>query len=249
MNPVIEFSNLFFDQRIIFILRVLRKQMDLYETFTAQQKAAVLDKLVYNSELFEEENFKILEQAIAAIGGVKKQSTKKEVEKVEQVADIFDFEKYQEEYKVFSLFYGGLELYLRCAIFLDYKYNHLQEKDRKIVEFCISKKTGNILQVVKNGNKKVGRPLKKGYLDEFTNVFETIHLFEAWYLHFDSNRVEKIENTLDRYEQHTDVLWNRMYRKYVDEDWVYKPLWFTEKSRITSQGKRQTMVQYYKTHQ
>lgn len=227
--------------------------MDLYETFTAQQKAAVLDKLVYNSELFEEENFKILEQVIISIGGankiVEKQSTKNIPQKVEQAADIFDFEKYQEEYEIFSMFYGGLELYLRCAIFLDYKYNHLQEKDRKVVEFCISKKTGHVLQVVRNGNKKVGRPLTKSYLNEFTNVFETVHLFEAWYLHFDPSRIENIEHTLERYEQHSDVLWNRMYRKYVDEDWVYKPLWFTEKSRITSQGRKQTMVQYYKTHQ
>lgn len=227
--------------------------MDLYESFTVEQKAAVLDKLVYNSELFEEKNFKLLEQAVTSIGGVKKkvQKKKKKVPKPEATVDIFDFEKFEAEYEVFSTFYEGLELYLRCAIFLDYKYNHLQEKNRKIVEFCISKKTGHLLQVIrKSDGTKVGRPLTKTYLDQFTNVFETVHIFEAWYLHFDPSRDEEnIQCILDRYEQHSDVVLNKMYRKYVDEDWVYKPLWFTEKTRITSGGKRETMVRYYKTHQ
>lgn len=223
--------------------------MDIYEVLSAEQKAAVLDKLIYNSELFEEENFRILEQAITSVEGVKKKVEKKQ-HKVEVIVDIFDFEKFRDEYEVFSTFYEGLELYLRCAIFLDYKYNHLQEKDRKIVEFCISKRTGHLLQVVRTGKKKVGRPLMKSYLDDFTNVFETTHIFEAWYLHFDPSRDEEnIYGILDRYEQHSDVVLNKMYRKYVDKDWVYKPLWFTEKTRITSRGRRQTMVQYYQLHQ
>jgi hypothetical protein len=172
---------------------------------------------------------------------------------METGVDIFDFDTYKNEYEIFALFYSGLELYLRTAIFIDYKYNHLSEENRGIIRIVISKKTGRPLLVKRNEKGvKYGTVLKKKYFDNFTNVFEPEHLFTAWYIHFQPEKLEKenyVSDTLERYAGYEDVAFNKMYRLYVDSDWVYQSIWFTKKYRISSSGVKQTMKQFYKLHQ
>jgi len=162
--------------------------------------------------------------------------------------DIFDFVKYHEEYEILSRFYSDLELYLKTAIFLDYKYNYLREKDRSVLDIRISEKSGKVL-LVPAGSQR-GKVLKQKYFDTFTNVFEPHHLLKAWYKHF---APEKLENknwlaaTEEKYAGHEDVAFSKMYIIYVDPEYQPRSIWFTSETRITPRGEVQSMVDFYKT--
>lgn len=165
--------------------------------------------------------------------------------------DIFNFIKYKREYNIFALFYSGLELYLRTAIFLDYKYNYLSKANRAVVKMMISKKTGKPLLLRRDepGTFK-GRVLNKKYFDDFTNVFEPKRLMKMWYLHFQPGKLQQgfLDDALEKYREYEDVAFNKMYKVYVDKDWTSKPLWFTKEYRHTSSGEQQTMLDFYKLH-
>ena len=51
--------------------------------------------------------------------------------------DPFDFAKYSQEYKMFSKYFSGQELYFRTGVFIDYKYNDLNDQQRESLERTI----------------------------------------------------------------------------------------------------------------
>jgi hypothetical protein len=54
--------------------------------------------------------------------------------------DIFDFEKYAEEYELMGNYFKDLELYLKTALLIDYKYNYLSKANREVFEVSLNKK-------------------------------------------------------------------------------------------------------------
>lgn len=201
--------------------------MEKYRTLTQQQKAFILDQLVKDKA--------ILNKAVELSTPIK--------------VDVFKFESFKTEKKVFEKFYSGLELYLRLAIFLEYKYNYLSVENRDVLDFRVDKKTGKVLLVKRVNGKLKGTPTGKKYFDEITNVFEPYHIIKRWYEHFDPERPKKnVLNLAEKYSGYEDAAFNKMYKKYVDEEWISKPLWFTAEFRTTSKGEKQTMEEYYQLH-
>ena len=128
--------------------------------------------------------------------------------------DIFDFKKYKNTYKLFEDYFEGVELYLRCAIFIDYCYNYnLNKNDRKILFDEL--------------NKLSDKKLRKK-LEELTDVFENYELLSSWYDHFSPNldNEDNLDFILKKYEFCESVLFNRLYKKYVDNNWKEIKLWF-----------------------
>lgn len=163
--------------------------------------------------------------------------------------DIFDFDKYPKEHRVFKYFYSDLELHLRFAIFISYKYGHLSKENRSILNLSISKKTGVPLKIYKKNGCLKGTPIDKEYLDMLTDTFEPYYLVKYWYFHYNPEKYSdknKIYKMLERYRLYEDVIFNKIYKLYVDPDWQYSCLWFSKSSRITRKGQRQKMRDYYK---
>jgi hypothetical protein len=135
----------------------------------------------------------------------------------ESDADIFDFDKYNLEYNIMSEFFTGLELYLRTALFIDYKYNHLSPNDRKIIDHIIE--------------TQETREKKHKFLESMFNVMEPEYIMTHWFRHFApdviQNKPNVVNNILDRYGGFEDIAFNRMYKKRVDHDWRLRPLWFS----------------------
>lgn len=146
-------------------------------------------------------------------------------ENVLEGVDIFDFDTYKKEFDLMSEYYDGLELYLRTALFIDYKYNHLNEENKNIVEDTLKKK--------KN---------KKEYLESLFDVFEPIYLLTHWFNHFapekldDPNHMQKL---IDRYQGHIDGLFNKAYKNRVDKSWdVNHKLWFSENNNVNEEEEK-----------
>jgi hypothetical protein len=210
--------------------------------------------LFYASELFTEENLIFLEEAIASThteDTLPATVHPKEKSQTNEI-DIFDFDFYNLEHNSLTPYFSGLELLLRTAILIDYRHNHLSEEGRNVMKIVISKKTNKpLLEYQTKEGEKRGKVLTKKYFDNFTNVFEPRHLMEKFYLHFAPEKLEDrifLKNALKKFKGYEDVAFNKMYKIYVDEDWVAKPLWFTEKYRNTSKGVKQTMVKFYELH-
>lgn len=124
--------------------------------------------------------------------------------------DVFDFPRYKKEYQAFSHYFADVELYLRLAIFLDYKYNYLRTMEER---YTLDQSLSN----------------KKALID-ITDIFDTPKLLLLWYLHFNPEMAneETVNEVLDKYESHEDVLFNRLYKKYVNPNYSgNKPLWFS----------------------
>lgn len=163
--------------------------------------------------------------------------------------DIFDHSKFPKDVEVLQYFYSGLEFYLRAAIFLSYKYNHLSPKNRDILDIRINKRTGNpvIVKLTKRGNRR-GFVLEKDWVDNITDVFEPYYLLKNFYKHHNPEKLKGnyLQDILKKYCEYEDVAFNKMYRMYVDPNWDYQPLWFTKKTRTTTAGKRELMIDYYR---
>jgi predicted NAD-dependent protein-ADP-ribosyltransferase YbiA (DUF1768 family) len=137
-----------------------------------------------------------------------------ETEDIGAGVDIFDFDKYKKDYDMVAKYYteNKLELLLRAAIYIDYKYNYIKKtSDRTILDKSVQK-----------GGKQ--------YLDTILDVFEPRYLLVKFYKHQGSDKAddpEWLDEILIKYANHEDKMFNRIYRRYYDEDWVNKPLWFT----------------------
>jgi hypothetical protein len=137
------------------------------------------------------------------------------------VEDIFAFENYPQDFGLFSQYFTGIELYLRLANWIQYKYEYLREYEME--------KLDNEVYRVTN--------IKK-FLEDITGTFEPREILERWFKHFKPilNTTEKIDETLERYYLCEDVLFNKLYRTHVDNNWVYVPLWFADCPRKTKTG-------------
>lgn len=146
---------------------------------------------------------------------LKKEKKDIDEETILEGVDIFDFDTYNKEFDLMKKYFDGLELYLRTALFIDYKYNHLSEKDRNIVEETLKKKTD-----------------KLEYIVSMFDVFEPLYLLSHWFNHFAPEKLKKNPNhpkeLLQKYNIHIDVLFNRLYKFRIDKSWdEHHQLWFS----------------------
>jgi hypothetical protein len=149
------------------------------------------------------------------------ETTSKEFDDIKQMTrpiDIFDIKVFHLENELLSRYYSNLELLLRTSILVDYIHNH-----RKITKKGYYK----LMTEFKSYEKKD--------FDNILNVFDMQYLLEKWFYHFkktnkDADKTDiQVENLLLKYRSHENMLWNRLYKKYVDKNWNtnYK-LWFDD---------------------
>lgn len=130
---------------------------------------------------------------------------------------IFDFVTYKKEFNYMKTYFNGLELYLRTALFIDYKYNHMSKKNRNVFETQIQEKP-------KKNRKK--------YIETVLNVFEPLYLITQWFRYFIPTRLierpQYVFTIAEKYKHHIDAMFNRMYKARVDPEWDEEAkLWFS----------------------
>lgn len=150
-------------------------------------------------------------------------------DKEETTIDVFDFKTYFKDFLLFTRFYCGLELYLRVAIWLNYKYEYIVEDGERDT-------LDQELEQRKN---------KKEYLDSLTDTFEPKTFVEKWYQHFNPNKIQPgfIDYVMNKpqYLAHPDYLFNQLYRKYVEREWdLLTILWFSQRVEETPPPKAAT---------
>lgn len=127
---------------------------------------------------------------------------------------IFDFKTYKAEHDLMKQYYSGLELMLRTALFIDYKYNYLPRNKNEVFE----------KQIKKHKNKLE-------YISTVLDAFEPLYIVTQWFTYFAPEKLEKpdyIDNILNKYKLHLDVMFNRMYKARFDKDWDdTTKLWFS----------------------
>ena len=125
---------------------------------------------------------------------------------------IFDFETYKAEHELMKKYFSDLELMLRTALFIDYKYNHLPPDQNTIFE----------KQIKKSKNK-----LK--YISTVLDAFEPLYIVRQWFLHFTPDKPKTFASkTIEKYKYHIDVMFNRMYKARFDPNWSdTSKLWFS----------------------
>lgn len=130
------------------------------------------------------------------------------------MVDIFDFETYSKEFKFLGQYFSGLEKYLRTALLIDYKYNHLSEEGRQALSVSL--------------DKRVEFSEKKKFLITILDSFEARYVLYHFYRHHAPEKsTEDIEKIYEKYESVSfATMFNCMYRVYVDKNWKNKELWF-----------------------
>ena len=125
------------------------------------------------------------------------------------IFDIFDFKKHKVVYDMLAMHYFGVELYIRSAILIDYLFGH-HISQRDVDEFL----------------KNEAIHYDKRKMSNFTNQFSIEHLLEQWYVHYNKNLVKNVPDILKKYSTYESELFNRLYIKYVDENFEKTLLWF-----------------------
>jgi hypothetical protein len=130
------------------------------------------------------------------------------------MVDIFDFKKYAKEFKFLGQYFSGLERYLRAALLIDYKYNHLSHEGREALSATL--------------DKKVEVKQKREFLINLLDSFESRYILYHFYRHHAPYKsVDEIEQIYEKYESISFcTMFNCMYRVYVDKNWKNKELWF-----------------------
>lgn len=150
----------------------MRVKMNLIAALTIKQKAEVFERLL---ALKEDDAVQAVVLAVACDVAAEARAAAakavKEKAPVPEEVDVFDFHSFPKEQEAFAVHYSGLELMLRLAIFLSYKYNHLAPENRDLVRVEKSKKTGKTLLVT--GTK--GKVIKKDWFDEMTDAFVYVY--------------------------------------------------------------------------
>ena len=125
---------------------------------------------------------------------------------------IFDFVTYKHEHELMKKYYKDLELILRTALFIDYKYNHLPPDQNTIFEQQIKTKKH-----------------KKTYISTVLDAFEPLYLVEKWMAFYRPDKPKDFAaKTVDKYKFHIDVMFNRMYKARFDPEWdELTKLWFS----------------------
>ena len=65
-------------------------------------------------------------------------------------------------------------------------------------------------------------------LRKTTDAFDTRKFLVAWYQHFAPEKVDDADNIMQKYVKCESVLFNSLYKKYVDATWESVPLWFSD---------------------
>jgi len=131
----------------------------------------------------------------------------------EQKFNMFDEVKYKRDYDIFSQHFTGIEKLLRLHSWFSYIYGYnLKKEDR-----------AKIYKEYQNSENK------REYLENATDIPMHFEFLSTWYNHFDSskNTEEFIEKILDKNPCYSN-LYNKLYRKYVDEDWEDVYLYVSE---------------------
>jgi hypothetical protein len=123
--------------------------------------------------------------------------------------DLFDFDTYAEDYILFSQYFVDLELVLRTAIWISYKYGRLDPEERR--------------ELMQEYNTKFA---KGQWLENLTDVFEHQQLLYSWMKHFNPRLLENFTKISTNYQHYPGLYFNRAYRRYVDPEWIDAPLWF-----------------------
>ena len=128
--------------------------------------------------------------------------------------DIFDNKKFKKEYKMFQEFYKNIEAYLRAAIWVSYKYGRLSNlKERKELD--------NELK------QKIEKGQVKEWLDDFTSGFDIEQIMYSLLKHFNPDVLHNFDNLYEKYSEYPSSFFNRVYKKYVDNEWDSNTeLWF-----------------------
>ena len=125
--------------------------------------------------------------------------------------DPLDFGKYNDEYDMMSRYFNGPELYLRAMNLIMYKYEYIKNDEER-----------RTLDDELNGKQDL-----RTYLSDLTDVSDVEELVKRWYIHFNFVRYTESEqlNLIAKYIFAEEVMFNRMYRKYVDSNYdQYAPL-------------------------
>jgi hypothetical protein len=132
--------------------------------------------------------------------------------------DPFDFEKYPKDLALFKKYFDGLELYLRLALWIFSRYYDLD--DRQIRE---------LLEDLKEAQDE-GEEAEEDFLADKTEDSLEKELLSYWYLHWNQDlaNLKDVDRIFNRYYNCEEVLFNRLYRKYVDPDWEDVELWMGE---------------------
>ena len=131
----------------------------------------------------------------------------------DQKFDMFDEVKYKRDYDIFSQHFTGIEKLLRLHSWFSYVYGYnLKKEDRA--------------KIYKEYHDSEN---KREYLEKATDIPMHFEFLSTWYNHFDSskNTEDFIEKILDKNPCYSN-LYNRLYRKYVDEDWEDVYLYVSE---------------------
>lgn len=171
---------------------------------------------IQDSTIYDQKEYEKLNPSKVAKEAKSEESTE---DIIKGTVDIFDFDTYSDEYTLMSKYFSDLELVLRTALFIDYKYNYLNPKDKDVFE--------------KQLNTKEGKKAKREFIRLTLDVFEPLYLVTQWYRHFNPQALEenpkKAEQTVDKYKFHIDVMFNRMYKARFDPDWDEETkLWFSD---------------------
>lgn len=138
--------------------------------------------------------------------------------------DIFDFKKYTEDYKLFSEYFTGLELYLRLAIWISYKYVRLKTlEERKALTIDLNYTRFN------NESEKITlakRDNKKEWLENITDVFEGEQILFSWFKHFKPENLVNVHKLHEKWQYHLEHFFNKLYKHFVDKEHSYQELWF-----------------------
>jgi hypothetical protein len=133
--------------------------------------------------------------------------------------DAFDFVKYKNEYDLFRKYFTGLELYLRTAIYILYKYEYITNLNDRLL---LDKEMNNSTEQATD-------------LELLTDSFEPKELVMKWYYHFNPDRdnLESfVDDLLSKHIGCENVVFNSLYKKYVDSSWNrYTELWFADCKR------------------
>mgnify|MGYP001170147072 CR=1 FL=1 len=126
-----------------------------------------------------------------------------------ETVDVFDFEteNHRKIFNTMSRHFSGIELYLRTAILIDYVYN-LQDKSG----------AEETLEEIETHDAET--------LSGMTDMFDVRTFFIAWYNHYAPDKIAEVDALLQKYNNKESLLFNNLYRKYVDPNAERIKLWF-----------------------
>lgn len=146
------------------------------------------------------------------------------------VADPFDFATYPEDKAIFDKYFTKIELYLRLAIWINYKYDYIQTaKDRADLMAEYAAKSAD------------GAVAAKEFLVKLTDAFDTTALLTQWYQHFAPAKVADVDTHLQTYINCEGQLFNKLYKKYVDQSFdqsQFQQLWFEDPEECAKRPKK-----------